>query len=153
MIRHMERQTWQRVALENFVRLGCECPNPLLGPRILGAYSAVLTVDAGYECLADSIYGGPVWHASASRRRDRQVAAYTEDLLEVCRSLLDGVGDATRGEWVEQGVLALHLRRRLTPVEDAAVGPSIDVRGTPEGAARMEAARRFWPPGVPLREE
>jgi hypothetical protein len=46
----------------------------------------------------------------------------------IAKRELTGVGDPTLGEWLEFGVIALHLRRRLTPAEQASVGPAIDIR-------------------------
>lgn len=68
------------------------------------------------------------------------------------RRVLDGVGDATLGEWAEPGITrdAFHLRRRLTPAEAEPIGPVIDVRGTPEQASRYMAVLPYFPPGVNL---
>lgn len=74
------------------------------------------------------------------------------ELLGICMGALDGVGDPTLGEWVEVGNTAMHLRRRLSALEQLAVGPVIDVRGTAEGNARVERARRFLPPGFPVEQ-
>jgi hypothetical protein len=58
---------------------------------------------------------------------------------------LDGVGDATLGEWREIGDIAVHLRRRLTEAEAARVGPVVDVRRTKDGMKRRNAMRRYLP--------
>jgi hypothetical protein len=63
--------------------------------------------------------------------------------------VLDGVGDATLGEWREIGTIAVHLRRRLSEVEALRVGPVRDVRHTWEHTKRVNAVRRYLP--EPLR--
>ena len=61
---------------------------------------------------------------------------------------LRGVGDSLLGEWVEYGVRAVHLRRRLSPAEQAKSGLSMrDVRGTVEAVDRLAAVRAWLPPG------
>lgn len=52
---------------------------------------------------------------------------------------LAGVGDPTLGEWHELTKKAYHIRRRLTPEEEAKVGPAIDIRGTEEAFGRARA--------------
>jgi hypothetical protein len=91
--------------------------------------------------------GGPVWHASVSTGGLR-----IEELLraEAVRQL-QGVGDASLGEWHEWTGVAYHIRRRLSVREQRAVGPVVDVRKTPEAAvraARLGALLRLAPPGV-----
>jgi hypothetical protein len=61
--------------------------------------------------------------------------------------VLDGVGDATLGEWYESGGLAFHVRRRLSEVEARIVGTVVDIRETPEALQRFERMRRHLPPG------
>lgn len=51
---------------------------------------------------------------------------------------LAGLGDPALGEW-QDWTGTYHLRRRLTAAEAASVGPVLDVRGTPEAAARVTA--------------
>lgn len=63
----------------------------------------------------------------------------------MAKNVLHGVGDATRGEWREQGDIAWHLRRRLSETEEAQVGPVVDVRTTWEGTKRRQAVRRYLP--------
>lgn len=66
--------------------------------------------------------------------------------------MLQGVGDAALGEWVEDGEIAYHIRRRMTAAEDALVGPVVDVRGTPEALQRFERVKRYLPPGLERME-
>jgi hypothetical protein len=54
---------------------------------------------------------------------------------------LEGVGDLEH-EWREWTGRAYHIRRRLTYVEQSAVGPVIDLRGTDEALRRFEACRK-----------
>lgn len=55
--------------------------------------------------------------------------------------MLAGVGDRVRGEWIEIGRVAYHLRRRLSADENAIVGPAIDCRGlADEWERRFEVA-------------
>lgn len=68
---------------------------------------------------------------------------------------LDGLGDAELGEWHEWSGTAYHLRRRLTPAEQAGVGDVVDIRGTDEARARARAlgpVLRALPPQVLLDE-
>ena len=56
--------------------------------------------------------------------------------------MIKGVGDAELGEWVERsqresGQLFVHVRRRVTPEEEAVCGPVVDVRGQPEMYRRL----------------
>jgi hypothetical protein len=53
---------------------------------------------------------------------------------------LEGVGDASLGEWREAGGNGVfHLRRGVTAAEAALVGPVEDIRGTPEETRRFAA--------------
>jgi hypothetical protein len=64
------------------------------------------------------------------------------------RQALEGVGDASLGEWMETGRAAVHLRRRLSDAEvEEGAFKVVDVRGTPEATARLEPVRRWLPPG------
>ena len=68
---------------------------------------------------------------------------------------LDGLGDATTGEWREWTGNAYHIRRRLSEAEQAEVGPVADVRRTPEArrrAAALGGLLRVAPPEVLLDE-
>jgi len=83
-----------------------------------------------------------VWHASISSRAPVRDPLALFPLAE--RALL-GVGDAALGEWREVGEIAVHLRRRLTAEEAAAVGPVVDVRGTWDMTKRLNRVRRYLP--------
>jgi hypothetical protein len=88
--------------------------------------------------------GGPVWHASAAPTSIR----LGPQLLErFARDALEGVGDAGLGEWVEQGDIAVHVRRRLTEREELLVGPVIDIRGTSEATERLRSVSHLLPAG------
>jgi hypothetical protein len=62
-----------------------------------------------------------------------------------CHEVLDGVGDASLGQWEERGETAWHLRRRLTTEEQASIGPACDLRGTKEAQHRLTNAWRWLP--------
>jgi hypothetical protein len=84
-----------------------------------------------------------VWHASVFCQRgqpSRQVQTRR------ARGLLAGVGDRAH-EWQEWTGRCVHLRRRLTPQEQQAIGAIRDLRGTPEAQARF-ATMRPWMNGV-----
>ncbi len=64
------------------------------------------------------------------------------------RRVLDGVGDASLGEWLDPPVRGvLHLRRRLSAEEGEAIGPVVDVRGTDEAARRLVPVAPLLPAG------
>ena len=86
--------------------------------------------------------GGPVWHVSTAWQR----LFYTKSqLLTFAYQELVGVGDCDRGEWVEYGHSAVHIRRRLSAEEEPLVGPVIDIRRTPEAATRLWAVAKMVP--------
>jgi hypothetical protein len=58
---------------------------------------------------------------------------------------LAAVGDPRLGQWEEWHGYAYHVRRRLAAAEQAAVGPVVDVRGTPEAWRRYEAVKDRLP--------
>lgn len=60
---------------------------------------------------------------------------------------LNGVGDPTLGEWRERGKIAVHLRRRLTPMEWGGRPWGMDYRDTPEGVRRLALVMRWLPAG------
>jgi hypothetical protein len=60
--------------------------------------------------------------------------------------MLDGFGDKTLGEWVEDRTRAFHLRRRLSPDEQSRIGEAHDCRGTEEAAKRFDAVSAELPP-------
>lgn len=55
----------------------------------------------------------------------------------------DGLGDPSAGEWREWTGRAFHIRRRLTPAEQAHVGPVVDIRRTPEARERARTLGRL----------
>lgn len=57
---------------------------------------------------------------------------------------LPGVGDVGH-EWHEWTGFAYHIRRRLTPAEQAEVGDVRDIRGTPEAQARYNRCAALLP--------
>ena len=81
--------------------------------------------------------GGPVWHASASLGSPSMNRQTRNELEASARRALKGVGDSRQGEWVEVGRIAIHVRRRLSEGEQEAVGPVVDIRGTPEATRRL----------------
>lgn len=96
--------------------------------------------------------GGPVWHVSVASRGLPYGRGPLEQHAE--RELV-GVGDPHLGEWREWGDIALHIRRRLTPAEQAAVGDVQDIRRTPEAVRRAQRLGRMLtlaPPDVLVDE-
>jgi hypothetical protein len=89
-------------------------------------------------------FGGPVWHASAASTGALHWPSFAglgpEFLERKAREALEGVGEASLGEWAEWTGVAFHVRRRLSAAEEALVGPVMDVRGTEEARRRMKAA-------------
>lgn len=51
---------------------------------------------------------------------------------------LEGVGDASLGEWVERTPKAVHIRRRISESEQMVVGGVRDIRGSEEATSRLE---------------
>jgi len=76
-------------------------------------------------------FGGPVWHASAS-------ALTIPTAWSMAERALQGVGDAMLGEWRERGERAVHIRRRLSLVEQGDLTVR-DIRGSKEERARIRA--------------
>lgn len=85
-------------------------------------------------------FGGPVWHASTAHGEKNL-------LRRMALAALDGVGDATLGQWEDWTGRAYHVRRRLNAAESALVGPVVDVRGTPEEFRRLDAVKAMLPRG------
>jgi len=79
-------------------------------------------------------FGGPVWHASGRGANEAASWAIAERALE-------GVGDATLGEWREAGSPGsgvVHIRRRLSSREVGNRGLVVrDIRGSAEETARL----------------
>lgn len=63
-------------------------------------------------------------------------------LKAIAIEALQGVGDASLGEWQEWSGRAYHIRRRLTEQEELLVGPAVDIRGTDEALERARKAVR-----------
>lgn len=85
-----------------------------------------------------------MWHVSISPAGLPLAAAM---IRVAAHAELDGVGDPQLGEWEQQPGRIFHLRRRLTAAEAERVGPVRDVRGTYEATKRINAVRRYLPPG------
>lgn len=99
--------------------------------------------------------GGPVWHASAAPRPGSLLPA-EHGCRAIALDALDGVGDATLGEWHHWTGHAYHIRRRLSTAEQTHVGPVVDVRGTDEAQRRFDRlpahVRQLAPADVLLEE-
>jgi len=64
---------------------------------------------------------------------------------ELCREILQGFGDVSLGEWIEDRPIAFHIRRRLAVDEAKDIGEPIDFRGTEEGPKRLKEIAAFLP--------
>jgi len=102
-------------------------------------------------------YGGPVWHASIAGHGPMGVEpvwlAGEAALWSEAEHALRGVGDPMLVEWREltPDRKAVHLKRRLTVDEWGGKPWGQDLRGTPEGWARLAAVPRL--PRALAREE
>lgn len=86
-----------------------------------------------------------MWHASVAHHGQHPQAVGTEHVRKAIRAL-NGVGSMTRGQWVEIGERAAHVRRCLSVHEQEVTGLTPrDIRGTPEVTARLAALRRALP--------
>lgn len=90
--------------------------------------------------------GGPVWHASAAPFPG--YPANEQLLRKRALDALQGVGDASLGQWEEWTGNAYHVRRRLTRKEQQTVGDLKDIRGTQEADKRKQAVQRYLPAGL-----
>ena len=91
-----------------------------------------------------------MWHASIAEFPPRPMVDPVVTALArgLARGALDGVGDATLGEWLQVGDAAVHLRRRLSAAEAELVGPVVDIRGDDaEVERRLAAVATILPPG------
>lgn len=80
-------------------------------------------------------FGGPVWHVSVA---SPVITLLTGEILrDMAFGVLEGFGDAGRGEWTEPRPRAFHLRRRLTAKEQEITGDAVDIRGTVEEKLRI----------------
>lgn len=84
-----------------------------------------------------------MWHASIA---SHVPGVPLDELWRAAMIALAGVGDAGAGEWREVGERAVHLRRRLSAVEAARVGPVVDIRGTWDARKRVQRMARYVPP-------
>lgn len=134
----------QHIAFKHPCLLDIEVLHPRFS-YVHGIHSVVLTLNSGFECL-ENHYGGPVWHASTA-----MYAPIQADLIflrQCAYRALEGVGDATRGQWEQwnEGEGVFHLRRRLTEEEQAIIGEARDIRDTDEAEKRYRAIRMVLPP-------
>lgn len=74
-----------------------------------------------------------MWHVSVAQKTNYPLVRRDT----IAREILEGLGDADLGEWVEEGSLALHVRRRLSEDEARGIGPALDIRGTPDARERV----------------
>jgi hypothetical protein len=75
-------------------------------------------------------------------------------LREAAFEMLEGFGDASLGEWIDDRPKGFHLRRRLTAKEQELVGEAVDCRGGEEGIARFRRMKTVLPAALyPLIEE
>ena len=77
-----------------------------------------------------------MWHASVAI--PGMAMLYSVNLRTMAFEILNGVGDAKAGQWIEDRAKAFHLRRRLTAEEQERVGEAVDIRGTPEEIQRFQ---------------
>lgn len=90
-------------------------------------------------------FGGAVWHASVAPTAGHIVLKTT--LHQRALTALTGVGDRAH-EWHQWTGFAYHIRRRLTPQEQAQVGEVRDIRGTPEAQERYDRCAMLLPVAV-----
>ena len=69
-------------------------------------------------------------------------------LRALARHELRGCGSSELGEWETTTDVAFHLRRRLSTIEQEKVGYVVDLRGTIEAKARLEAMATFLSGGL-----
>jgi hypothetical protein len=76
-------------------------------------------------------------------------------LYKLAARVVRGLGARQLGEWREHWQGVVHLRRRMSPDEQARVGAATDLRGTPEALERATAMGRLLsliPPEVLAQE-
>lgn len=77
----------------------------------------------------------------------RRILGQEAALVALARTeALAGVGDASLGEWIEHGNIAMHVRRRLSAAEQAIIGDIRDIRDTPEARTRHARMIPHLPP-------
>lgn len=89
-------------------------------------------------------FGGPVWHASIAPLPGVPFSA--PSLRAIAMKVLDGVGDASLGQWEQVSPRALHIRRRVSDAEWAGRPWGHDLRGTDEAKQRLAAVAHLLPP-------
>ena len=138
----------QLTALRNPCRLAAEATDSRFARRVRTVKTLRMTVNTGWQCI-EAGFGGSVWHASVSYRRDPAEGVARAALIRALR----GVGMERLQWWEESPPGVWNLRRRLTPGEEAAAGAPVDIRGTPEHVerARIVAARHRVPLDTVLR--
>jgi hypothetical protein len=66
----------------------------------------------------------------------------------IANQQLDGVGDASLGEWIEENGPFVHLRRRLNREEEKITGPVVDIRSdSSEVKRRLQPIKHLLPVG------
>ena len=88
-----------------------------------------------------------MWHASIAPH-PLDVAWSEIVLFSLARRSLEGVGDATLGEWRDATKNAVHLRRRLSVREEEFIGRAKDIRGTREERRRLKRLRSEVSPAL-----
>lgn len=58
---------------------------------------------------------------------------------------LEGVGNASLGQWMEWTGQYYHVRRRLSYKEQQSIGEAMDIRGTDEATERRKAVECYIP--------
>jgi len=73
------------------------------------------------------------------------IALPVEFLRKQAFKFIEGVGDASLGQWEEYTGYAFHLRRRLSSDEQIAIGDVVDIRDTDEQERRWLKVRQHLP--------
>ena len=86
-----------------------------------------------------------MWHVSV---HSTGALALETMLRRIAYQILQGYGDASRGQWEECPDGIFHLRRRLSAEEQLIVGDVLDIRGTPEQDKRWQRVQQYLPVGM-----